>query len=274
MATSSPALCAKFLSCPTIAISEQPSLPADGVRPRVLEDSEPVVKGYTPYQQLDSSLACAFHEANCSKISQGGQLCVRFLCTGTSSSPSHLAFPSQRPFAALPEDVGSSLSRERRRCSSSVTVRMSVKMQIGNSRVTFRQAQSYLLSLALSHTRIQISSSLKRFADGVLVGKSRLQIDWAIEGSKGAVGAALSHDTRHPGEMPCESVSVCLLDHYARPMFRHPWLRGCSSDDRSARPFDCHSRSCSMRASAVPAKQRVFNTVSPIVPCLPLRSAR
>ena len=66
----------------------------------------------------------------------------------------------------------------------------------------------------MSHTRIQISSSLKRFAGRVLVGKSKLQIGWAIEGSKGAVGAALSHDTRHSEEMPCEPV-YCLL---ARPL--------------------------------------------------------
>jgi hypothetical protein len=184
------------------------------------------------------------------------------------------SYPFQSPCIVLRGDEGCYQSREGRRCSSSVTVRMSVKMQIGNSRATFRQAQSYLLLLALSHAWIQISSSLKRFADGVLVGKSRLQIDWTIEGSKGVESAALSHDTRHSGEMPCESVSVCSLDHYARSMFRHPWLRGCSSDDRSARLFDCHSRSCSMRPSAVPAKQRVSNTVSPIVPCLPLRWAR
>ena len=205
--------------------------------------------------------------------------CWLFSVSRETSMPSfarRLAFsyPFQSPCIVLRGDEGCYQSRERRRCSSSVTVRISVKMQIGNSRVTFRQAQSYLLSLALSHTRIQISSSLKRFADGVLVGKSRLQIDWTIEGSKGVESAALSHDTRHSGEMPCESVSVCSLDHYARSMFRHPWLRGCSSDDRSARLFDCHSRSCSMRPSAVPAKQRVSNTVSPIVPCLPLRWAR
>ncbi|KAM0695095.1 hypothetical protein Q7P36_005451 [Cladosporium allicinum] len=102
--------------------SEQPPLPADDVRPRVVDDSEPVVKGYTPYQQLDSSLTCSSHELNGSKISQDGQSCVRFLRTGTSSSASHLAIPSQYPFAALRGDGGSSLSPEKRRCHRSLVV--------------------------------------------------------------------------------------------------------------------------------------------------------